>query len=173
MATRDKKRGSRTRNTGRSWRPENEDSPGWEGEEGDWDEPGLMDMARKLVRGGAEVLVTTQGAIRERTGEIKPREIPKEVVESVAHLTARTKNELVSLMAREFKSYLEKMDLADEMRSIMEHYTLDVNMSIRLRPNEAFVAPEGDDEAEDELDELDEAVEEPGDAEDERGGEEE
>jgi len=173
MASKDRKRGSRSRNTGRSWRSEEEDYPGWEGEESDWDEPRLMDMARKLVRGGAEVLVTTKDGIRERTGEIKAKEIPKEVVESVAHLTARTKDELVGLMAREFKNYLEKLDVADEMRSMMEQYTLDVNMSIRLRPNDAYVRPadEEDDEApEDEAPEA--TTEEEGEPEDEPAGEE-
>lgn len=108
----------------------------------------LMDLARKLVRGGAEVVVSTQDVIRERAGDIKSKEIPKELVESVAHITARTKDELVGLMAREFKNYLEKLDLVEEARSIIEQYSLDVNMTIRLRPNEAFTErnPGDDDE---------------------------
>jgi hypothetical protein len=80
----------------------------------------------------------TQGAIRERTTEFKRKEIPKELVESVAHLTARTKDEVVRLIAREFKNYLEQLDLGDELRTLAEDYTLDINMSIRLRPNDAF-----------------------------------
>ena len=124
------------------------------------------DLARKLVRGGAEVLITTQDAVRERAGDIKAKELPKEFVESVAHLTARTKDELVGLMAREFKNYLDKLDLATEVREILEQYTLDVNMSIRLRPNEAFDRREGPEE------ELEEEPEE-GEAEEAEEGEEE
>ena len=119
-----------------------------------WDEPRLMDFARKLVRGGAEVVISTQESLRERAAEVKPKEIPKEVVESVAHLTARTKDELISLLAREFKSYLEKMDVAGELRSILENYTLDVNMTVRLRPNDSADDEDVDDgEGEGEIDE--------------------
>ena len=134
MAGRETKKATRGRPSSRNRKQEEEypwDDPGW-------DEPRWTDLARKLVRGGAEVIVTTQDAIRERTGEMKAKEMPKEFVESVAHLTARTKDELVGLMAREFKNYLDKLDVASELRSIIEQYTLDVNMTIRLRPNEAF-----------------------------------
>lgn len=125
-----------------------EEHPHGEYEQEGWDEPRLMDFARKLVRGGAEVVISTQESIRERAAEVKPKEIPKEVVESVAHLTARTKDELISLLAREFKSYLEKMDAAGELRSILENYTLDVNMTVRLRPHDSADEEDVDDEGE-------------------------
>ncbi len=161
MASRDG-RGRRSRRTA----GDEEHSYGEYEQEG-WDEPRLMDFARKLVRGGAEVVVSTQDALRERAAEVKPKEIPKEVVESVAHLTARTKDELISLLAREFKTYLEKMDAAGELRSILENYTLDVNMTVRLRPNERLEdedtagedADPGDEEDEDEVEVDDEDVE--------------
>ncbi len=124
-----------------------------------WAEPRLMDFARKLVRGGVEAVSTTQGAIRERTSEIKPKEIPKEVIESVAHMTARTKDELVGLMAREFKSYLEKLNLVEEFREIIEDYSLDVNMTIRLRPNEAFEERQAAEEGEEGEEDVPEAEE--------------
>jgi len=164
MAGPQSKKGTRGRASSRNWRQE-EEYP-WD-EESRWDDRRWTDLARKLVRGGAEVIVTTQDAIRERTGEMKAKELPKEFVESVAHLTARTKDELVGLMAREFKNYLDKLDLASEMRSIMEQYTLDVNMTIRLRPNEAFVPSE---EEEDGDAAEDGAEEDSEDAEDGEGG---
>jgi hypothetical protein len=146
MANRDGRRDSKARGS----RGASVDTDHGQGsyEQDGWDEPRLMDFARKIVRGGAEVVISTKDAIGERAAEVKSREIPREVVESVAHLTARTKDELVSLMAREFKTYLEKMDLASEARSLLENYTLDVNMRVRLRPNEPF--PEDEDPPEDE-----------------------
>ncbi len=156
MTTKDGKKNSKT--SQRTHRPEYD--------EASWDRDGredrrLMDLARKLVRGGTEVVISTQDVIRERAGDIKSKEIPKELVESVAHITARTKDELVGLMAREFKNYLEKLDLVGEMRSIIEQYSLDVNMTIRLRPNEAFEEREESDE--DELDEEEQVEDEPDD----------
>jgi len=109
----------------------------------EWYEPRVMEFAKKIVRQGAEVVWSTQGALREKASGVRSREIPKELVESVAHLTTRTKDELVGLMAREFKSYLEKMDLAGELRKVAENYTLDVNMKIRLKPNDGYKEPEG------------------------------
>lgn len=107
----------------------------------EWYEPRVMEFAKKIVRQGAEVVWSTQGALREKASGVRSREIPKELVESVAHLTTRTKDELVGLMAREFKSYLEKMDLAGELRKVAENYTLDVNMKIRLTPNDGYQEP--------------------------------
>ncbi len=145
-------------------------------EQDGWDEPRLMDFARKIVRGGAEVVISTKDAIGERAAEVKSKEIPKEVVESVAHLTARTKDELISLMAREFKSYLEKLDLAGEARSLLENYTLDVNMTVRLKPNALQdLAAAGDEDEEDGRTDgpaEDEFEDEDGDEEPEAGEEE-
>jgi len=144
MTTKDgKKPGKGHQHTGR---PDYEEAS-WEREH--HEDRRLMDMARKLVRGGAEVVVSTQDAIRERAGDIKSKENPKELVESVAHIAARTKDELVGLLAREFKSYLEKLDLVEEARAVIEQYSLDVNMTIRLRPNEAFADKGGDEKDED------------------------
>ncbi len=163
MSTKDGKRPrGNTRSAGYEY-----DETSWERERGE--DRRLMDLARKLVRGGAEVVVSTQDVIRERAGDIKSKEIPKELVESVAHITARTKDELVGLMAREFKNYLEKLDLVEEARSIIEQYSLDVNMTIRLRPNEAFTEPAPSDEAEDE---EAEPAEDEGDSEEGEGEEE-
>ena len=148
MTTKDGKKSSRT--SQHSWRSE-EDEASWDGEHRE--DRRLMDLARKLVRGGTEVVISTQDAIRERAGDIKSKEIPKELVESVAHITARTKDELVGLMAREFKNYLEKLDLVGETRSIIEQYSLDVNMTIRLRPNGAFEDRESSEEEETDEDE--------------------
>jgi hypothetical protein len=141
MANRDGRRDSKARGN-RTTGGEHDHGQGSYEQDG-WDEPRLMDFARKIVRGGAEVVISTRDAIGERAAEVKSREIPKEMVESVAHLTARTKDELVSLLAREFKSYLEKMDLASEARTMLENYTLDVNMTVRLRPNEPVADDEG------------------------------
>lgn len=147
MSTKDGKRPrGNPRTAGREY-----DDTSWERERGE--DRRLMDFARKLVRGGAEVVVSTQDVIRERAGDIKSKEIPKELVESVAHITARTKDELVGLMAREFKNYLEKLDLVGETRSIIEQYSLDVNMTIRLRPNGAFEDRESSEEEETDEDE--------------------
>jgi hypothetical protein len=147
MTTKDGKRPKSNPRTARN----DYDETSWEREH--TEDRRLMDLARRLVRGGAEVVVSTQDVIRERAGDIKSKEIPKELVESVAHITARTKDELVGLMAREFKNYLEKLDLVEEARSIIEQYSLDVNMTIRLRPNDSFADRDGegdDDETEEE-----------------------
>ncbi len=126
-----------TRRRGDRWsrRPPEED-----GDE-EWYEPRVMEFAKKIVRQGAEVVWTTQGALRDKASGVRNREIPRELVESVAHMTTRTKDELVGLMAREFKNYLEKMDLAGELRKVAENYTLDVKMKIRLTPNEDYDGP--------------------------------
>ena len=73
-------------------------------------------------------MVTTGERIRER-GE----DLPKDLVMGAAHLGAKGKDELMTLVAQEVRSWLEKLEVDKELRRLMTEHSLEVKASFRLR----------------------------------------
>jgi len=59
---------------------------------------------------------------------------PREVLGAVIDGGDKAKTELVRMVAREVRTYLEGLGLHEDVRHLMTHYSLDVNASFRLRP---------------------------------------
>ena len=80
-------------------------------------EPRLRDIARRLLSDDDERGIS-----------------PKEVLGAVIDGGDKAKTELVRLVAREVRTYLEGLGLHEDIRHLMTNYSLDVNASFRLRP---------------------------------------
>ena len=80
-------------------------------------EPRLRDFARRLLADDEE-------------GGINPREVLGAVIDG----GDKAKTELVRMVAREVRTYLEGLGLHEDVRHLMTNYSLDVSASFRLRP---------------------------------------
>lgn len=80
----------------------------------------LSDLAGRILRVGAEAVSVGAEKLREKG-------------ESAASLTARGKEEVMTLLANEIRSYIEKLKVGDEVRSFLDDYTLEINASVRLK----------------------------------------
>jgi len=80
-------------------------------------EPRLRDIARRLLSDDEDRGIS-----------------PKEVLGAVIDGGDKAKTELVRLVAREVRTYLEGLGLHEDVRHLMTNYSLDVNASFRLRP---------------------------------------
>ncbi len=87
-------------------------------------------LASRFLRAGAEAVAQTGERIRERGEDLKPRDI----VRGAAGLTARGKDEVMALLAREVRSYIEHLGLVEEVERFATTHTLEVNASFRLKP---------------------------------------
>jgi hypothetical protein len=106
-------------------------------------------LASRFIRAGAEAVVQTSEKIRERSEELNPRDF----VRGAAGLTARGKDEVMALIAREVRNYIDHLGLITEIERLASTYSLDVNASFRLRPlNPEEDDPEGDESEGDESD---------------------
>lgn len=87
-------------------------------------------LASRFLRAGAEAVAQTGEKIRERGEDLKPRDL----VRGAAGLTSRGKDEVMALMAREVRAYIEHLGLVDEIEQFATTHTLEVSASFRLKP---------------------------------------
>jgi hypothetical protein len=81
-------------------------------------EPRLRDIARRFLSDDAD----------------RPGINPREVLGAVIDGGDKAKSEVVRMVAREVRTYLEGMGLGDDIRHMMTNYSLDVNASFSLKP---------------------------------------
>jgi len=92
--------------------------------------PSLRGFARRILREGEE---------DER------RLDPRELMGAVLDTGDKAKTEIVRMVAREVRGYLEALELHKDIRHILTNYSLDVRTNISLKPL-ADVLPEDDTE---------------------------
>jgi hypothetical protein len=89
----------------------------------------LGDLASRFIRAGAEAVVSTGGRIKERGEEFKPRE----VFAGAAKAAGAGKDEVVTMVAREVRNYLDKLEIGKEMADFARGHELEVNATFRLK----------------------------------------
>lgn len=100
----------------------------------DWDESrrrrsdGISDLAARFIRAGAEAVVNTGGKIKERGEDFRARD----VIAGAVHATARGKDEVVTLVAKEVRTYLDKLELGKELAEFARTHSLEVNATFSL-----------------------------------------
>ena len=89
-------------------------------------EPRLREFARRILSDDEERTINA-----------------REVLGAVLDSGDKAKSELVRLVAREVRNYLEELGLHEDIKHLLTNYSLDVNASFSLRP----LAAKLDDEA--------------------------
>jgi len=117
----------------------------------------LGDLATRLMRAGAGAVSVGAEKLREKGEDLKAREI----VSGAASLTARGKEELMTLVAKEVRGYMEKLRVGEELTKFLTEHSLEVQASISLKS----LVPAAKGSAEDPTeDPAEEASEEPSEA---------
>ena len=80
-------------------------------------EPRLRDFARRILSDDEERTINA-----------------REVLGAVLDSGDKAKSELVRLVAREVRNYLEELGLHEDIKHLLTNYSLDVNASFSLRP---------------------------------------
>lgn len=99
-----------------------------EGEGRERREPRLRDLARRLL---------TEG--EEHGGEDRPREErgrmdAREMLGAVLETGDKAKTEVVRMVAREVRSYLDALEIGEDIRDLLTNYSLEVHASFHLKP---------------------------------------
>ena len=102
----------------------------------------LGEFASRLLRVGAEAVTQTTGRLREAGEDVRPRDL----VSGAVRMTAKGREELVGLVAKEVRMYLEKLRVGEELRGLMTDHSLEIKASVRLKPfrDESAEAPEAE-----------------------------
>lgn len=88
----------------------------------------------RLIDSGLELLVST-GENSEKIG-LKPLALPKELINYFFSQMDRGKSEIVSMIGREFKRFLEATDLSEEVVKAMSQMSVEVKAEIKFKKNE-------------------------------------
>ncbi len=86
-------------------------------------EPRLRDLAKRLLSDDDQRIGVS----------------PREVIGAVIDGGDKAKSEVVRMVAREVRTYLEGLGLHEDVRHLMTNYSLDVHASFSLKP---LVPPE-------------------------------
>ncbi|MCO4771325.1 MAG: hypothetical protein KDA24_14925 [Deltaproteobacteria bacterium] len=92
----------------------------------------ISELASRFIRAGAEAVVNTGGRLRERGEDFKPRD----VLAGAAKVAVTGKDEVVTLIAKEVRNYLDKLEIGKEMADFARGHELEVNATFRLKARE-------------------------------------
>ncbi len=93
-----------------------------EGEGRERREPRLRDLARRLLEG------------EEPREEDRARMDAREMLGAVLETGDKAKTEVVRMVAREVRAYLEALEIGEDIRDLLTNYSLEVHASFHLRP---------------------------------------
>jgi hypothetical protein len=82
------------------------------------------DGPRKRIRGAARRLLEDPPTLDEA----------KELLGTVLDGSDRARTELVRMVGREVRTYMEGLGIQDGLKHVAENYSLEVNASLRLKP---------------------------------------
>jgi hypothetical protein len=93
----------------------------------------IPELVKKTVTAGMGAVFTTEEGIRRLTREMT---LPKEVASYLVTTAATTKDELLRIVAREVREFLQNVQLSEELAKVLTMLTLEVKTTIRFVPHE-------------------------------------
>ena len=100
----------------------------------------IPDLVRRTLVAGVGAAVNTEEAVRKFT---KDMSLPKDVAQYVASTATATKDEVLRVLAREVREFLETVNLSEEIAKMLTTLSFEVKTEIRFIPNdERLVKPD-------------------------------
>ncbi len=93
----------------------------------------IPELVKKTVTAGMGAVFTTEEGIRKFTREVT---LPKEVAQYLVTTASTTKDELLRIVAREVREFLQTVQVSEELAKVLTMVSLEVNTSIRFVPAE-------------------------------------
>ncbi len=98
-------------------------------EEEDKDKKNISDIFKKVVSTGISAAFTTEDTVKNIIQDLP---LPKEMAQGLLANAKQTKEEFVSGVKNELKTYLDKIDLTKEIDRVLENYDLEVKANIKF-----------------------------------------
>jgi hypothetical protein len=93
----------------------------------------VPELVRRTFAAGMGALFTTEEGIRKIT---KDMPLPKDVAGYLASTAATTKDEVMRIMAREIREFLQTVNLSEEIAKMLTMLSFEVKTEIRFIPND-------------------------------------
>lgn len=95
----------------------------------DREDKGLGDVFKKVLSTGLSAAFMTEDAVKKLTQDLP---LPKEIVNGLLANAKSTKTEFISGVKKEFKSYLDRLDVTKEIDRVLENYDIEVKANIKF-----------------------------------------
>jgi len=97
----------------------------------DRDKDGKVEgLLKKVLTTGVTAAFMTEEGVR---AILKDVPLPKDIVGSLVENAKNTKTEFVARVKNELKTYLDKIDLGEEIDKILEKYDFEIKATISLK----------------------------------------
>ena len=90
----------------------------------------LGDLFKKVLTTGVTAAFMTEESVRTLLKDVP---LPKDIVGTLVDNAKNTKTEFVASVKNELKSYLDKIDLSNEIEKIVDKYDFQINATISLK----------------------------------------
>ena len=96
----------------------------------------IPDIVRRTILGGIGAVFTSEEAIRKLAGEVT---LPKDVVSFLLQSANNSKDEVLRVVAKEVRSFLESANLSHELAKLLTQLSLELKTEVRFIPNDEAV----------------------------------
>lgn len=93
------------------------------------DKKNLSDILKKVVNTGISAAFMTEDAVK---GIVNDLPLPKEIIQGLLANAKGTRDEFISSVKNELKTYLDKIDVSKEIDRVLENYDLDIQANIKF-----------------------------------------
>lgn len=90
----------------------------------------IGDLLKKVLTTGVTAAFMTEEGVRS---VLKDLPIPKDIVGGLVENAKNTKTEFVNSVKNELKTYLDKINISDEIDKIVEKYDFEIKATISLK----------------------------------------
>jgi hypothetical protein len=93
----------------------------------------IPEIVKKTFAAGLGALFTTEEGIRKLAKDLS---LPKDVAGYLAHTAGDAKDELLRIIAREVREFLETVNLSEEVSKMLTMLSFEIKTEIRFIPND-------------------------------------
>ncbi len=97
----------------------------------------IPDIVRRTILGGIGAVFASEEAARKLVSEVS---LPKDVANFVLTQAANSKDEVLRVIAKEVRGFLESANLSHEVQKLLTQLSLEVKTEVRFIPNDEAVA---------------------------------
>lgn len=94
----------------------------------------VPELVRRTFAAGMGAVFTTEEGIRKLTKDLS---LPKDVATYLASSAGATKDEVMRVMAREIRDFLQTVNFSEEIAKMLTMLSFEVKTEIRFIPNDA------------------------------------
>jgi hypothetical protein len=96
----------------------------------------IPDLVKRGLVAGMGAVMTTEEGLRKLTRDMS---LPKDVASYLANTAQSTKDEVLRILAREVREFLQTVNLSDEIAKMLTQLSFEVKTEIRFIPNDERV----------------------------------